>query len=150
MATVQKYITFVPTNAEIAQLVEHQLPKLRVASSNLVFRSADPKPALKAGFIVSSHNHKTTNRTQKRHLRFRRCLSSNLVEVRGVEPLTPCMPCKCSGQLSYTPSVLIAVQRYNFFTVSPNKKAKIFFIKIQTHHFQPIKPIKNNYKQKNA
>ena len=25
--------------AEIAQLVEHQLPKLRVASSNLVFRS---------------------------------------------------------------------------------------------------------------
>ena len=26
-------------NAEIAQSVEHQLPKLRVASSNLVFRS---------------------------------------------------------------------------------------------------------------
>ena len=28
--------------AEIAQLVEHQLPKLRVASSNLVFRSRGP------------------------------------------------------------------------------------------------------------
>ena len=28
--------------AEIAQLVEHQLPKLRVASSNLVFRSFKP------------------------------------------------------------------------------------------------------------
>ena len=30
---------FSKKNAEIAQLVEHQLPKLRVASSNLVFRS---------------------------------------------------------------------------------------------------------------
>ena len=29
----------IEANAEIAQLVEHQLPKLRVASSNLVFRS---------------------------------------------------------------------------------------------------------------
>ena len=28
-----------PTNAEVAQLVEHQPSKLRVASSNLVFRS---------------------------------------------------------------------------------------------------------------
>ncbi len=25
------------------------------------------------------------------------------VEVRGFEPLTPCMPCKCSAELSYTP-----------------------------------------------
>ena len=31
--------SFSKKNAEIAQLVEHQLPKLRVASSNLVFRS---------------------------------------------------------------------------------------------------------------
>ena len=29
------------TNAEVAQLVEHQPSKLRVASSNLVFRSED-------------------------------------------------------------------------------------------------------------
>ena len=26
-----------------------------------------------------------------------------LVEVRGFEPRTPCMPCKYSSQLSYTP-----------------------------------------------
>ena len=33
-------ITFaVVKQAEVAQLAEHQLPKLRVASSNLVFRS---------------------------------------------------------------------------------------------------------------
>ena len=23
--------------------------------------------------------------------------------MRGLEPLTPCMPCKCSSQMSYTP-----------------------------------------------
>ena len=37
-------------------------------------------------------------------------LPSNLykfVEVRGVEPLTSCMPCKRSSQLSYTP-ILVA------------------------------------------
>ncbi len=32
------YICIIP--AKVAQLVEHQLPKLRVASSNLVFRSS--------------------------------------------------------------------------------------------------------------
>ena len=32
-------VTFVPAVAEIAQLVEHQLPKLRAAGSNPVFRS---------------------------------------------------------------------------------------------------------------
>lgn len=32
-------ITFAPFNAEVAQLVEHQLPKLRVAGSSPVFRS---------------------------------------------------------------------------------------------------------------
>ena len=25
------------------------------------------------------------------------------VELRGFEPLTPCMPCKCSARLSYSP-----------------------------------------------
>ena len=37
----KKYPTFASQikNAEVAQLVEHQLPKLRVASSSLVFRS---------------------------------------------------------------------------------------------------------------
>ena len=40
-------ITFAPhkRNAAVAQLVEHQLPKLRVASSSLVCRSK-PKPAV--------------------------------------------------------------------------------------------------------
>ena len=27
------------------------------------------------------------------------------VELRGFEPLTPCMPCKCSARLSYSPVV---------------------------------------------
>ncbi len=35
----KKSITFAISNAAIAQLVEHQLPKLRVASSSLVCRS---------------------------------------------------------------------------------------------------------------
>lgn len=29
----------------------------------------------------------------------------SLVELEGFEPSTPCMPCKCSSQLSYTPIV---------------------------------------------
>ena len=28
-----------------------------------------------------------------------------VVELRGFEPLTPCMPCKCSAELSYSPRV---------------------------------------------
>ncbi len=35
----RKNLTFALTYAVIAQLVEHQLPKLRVASSSLVYRS---------------------------------------------------------------------------------------------------------------
>ncbi len=35
----EHFYTFVQRIARIAQLVEHQLPKLRVASSNLVSRS---------------------------------------------------------------------------------------------------------------
>ena len=35
----KKSITFAARNAEIAQLVEHNLAKVGVASSNLVFRS---------------------------------------------------------------------------------------------------------------
>ena len=37
--TLQKVLTFAHTIAEIAQLVEHQLPKLRAAGLNPVFRS---------------------------------------------------------------------------------------------------------------
>ena len=33
---------FVTANAVIAQLVEHQLPKLRVTSSSLAYRSINP------------------------------------------------------------------------------------------------------------
>ena len=39
------------SNAVIAQLVEHQLPKLRVASSSLVYRSSISPAAAAAGFI---------------------------------------------------------------------------------------------------
>ena len=38
-ANLQKMATFATANAEIAQLVEHNLAKVRVASSSLVFRS---------------------------------------------------------------------------------------------------------------
>ena len=37
---IAKLPTFAPVNAEIAQLVEHNLAKVRVASSSLVFRSS--------------------------------------------------------------------------------------------------------------
>lgn len=39
MEHITKLPTFAPVNAEIAQLVEHNLAKVRVASSSLVFRS---------------------------------------------------------------------------------------------------------------
>ena len=38
-AGLRKISTFATANAEIAQLVEHNLAKVRVASSSLVFRS---------------------------------------------------------------------------------------------------------------
>ena len=38
---IAKLPTFAPVNAEIAQLVEHNLAKVRVASSSLVFRSQE-------------------------------------------------------------------------------------------------------------
>ena len=40
MELIIKLPTFAPVNAEIAQLVEHNLAKVRVASSSLVFRSS--------------------------------------------------------------------------------------------------------------
>ena len=30
-----------------------------------------------------------------------------MVELRGFEPLTPCMPCKCSAELSYSPKIAV-------------------------------------------
>ena len=46
--------------ADVAQLVEHQLPKLRVVGSSPIVRSlaVDRKPAREAGFRVSgAHSH---------------------------------------------------------------------------------------------
>ena len=40
------------TNAEIAQLVEHNLAKVRVASSSLVFRSKNKKSAEMLTFVL--------------------------------------------------------------------------------------------------
>ena len=53
---IAKLPTFAPVNAEIAQLVEHNLAKVRVASSSLVFRSFQIKKSRKhcsvlAGFF---------------------------------------------------------------------------------------------------
>ena len=45
------------------------------------------------------------------------------VEVRGVEPLTSCMPCKRSSQLSYTPERADA--KINFSTLLHKLNRKI-------------------------
>ena len=39
--------------AEVAQLVEHHLAKVRVAGSSLVFRSKDSKPSLVWNFLFA-------------------------------------------------------------------------------------------------
>ena len=56
---IAKLPTFAPVNAEIAQLVEHNLAKVRVASSSLVFRSAKEKSCAKkqcpGGGMVDAH-----------------------------------------------------------------------------------------------
>ena len=39
-------------NAIVAQLVEHQLPKLRVTSSSLAYRSHDKGSPFRAAFVV--------------------------------------------------------------------------------------------------
>ena len=46
----EKTVTFVACNAAIAQLVEHQLPKLRVASSSLVCRSSEGIQSFRRAF----------------------------------------------------------------------------------------------------
>ena len=33
------------------------------------------------------------------------------VELMGLEPTTPCMPCRCSSQLSYSPSKDVTLAR---------------------------------------
>ena len=45
-ASLRKIPTFATANAEIAQLVEHNLAKVGVASSSLVFRHAGSSPVL--------------------------------------------------------------------------------------------------------
>ncbi len=45
------------------------------------------------------------------------------VEVRGVEPLTSCMPCKRSSQLSYTPDCFLAKRNYNNLQNKTKKSA---------------------------
>jgi hypothetical protein len=40
------------SNAVVAQLVEHQLPKLRVASSSLVCRSKKRTPPARVAFFI--------------------------------------------------------------------------------------------------
>ena len=58
-AGLRKISTFASAIAEIAQLVEHNLAKVRVASSSLVFRSAKEKSCAKkqcpGGGMVDAH-----------------------------------------------------------------------------------------------
>ena len=37
----------------------------------------------------------------------RKSIKELLVEVNGVEPMTPCLQSRCSSQLSYTPNQLV-------------------------------------------
>jgi predicted Rossmann fold flavoprotein len=54
----KSFTIFAAYNAEVAQLVEHQLPKLRVASSNLVFRSESDKAASFVFFTFISNTNR--------------------------------------------------------------------------------------------
>lgn len=51
-----------------------------------------------------------------------------VVEVRGVEPLTSCMPCKRSSQLSYTPKYVDLAKCCNCALQNCTAKVIIFFI----------------------
>ena len=42
-----------------------------------------------------------------------------LVEVNGVEPMTPCLQSRCSSQLSYTPIDLVAVGSWQGLKIDP-------------------------------
>ena len=69
--TLQKVLTFAHTFAEIAQLVEHQLPKLRAAGSNPVFRSSKYNGRghrnSDAFFFMHCNSRKFTSRGVKMH-----------------------------------------------------------------------------------
>ena len=55
-AGLRKISTFATANAEIAQLVEHNLAKVRVASSSLVFRSIQIAiPNAQVAELVDAH-----------------------------------------------------------------------------------------------
>jgi hypothetical protein len=49
-----------------------------------------------------SGDHAAQHRTDA-HRRRTGMNSEHLVELMGLEPTTPCMPCRCSSQLSYSP-----------------------------------------------
>ena len=51
-AGLRKISTFATANAEIAQLVEHNLAKVRVASSSLVFRSQEKATQVVFSFFM--------------------------------------------------------------------------------------------------
>ena len=85
MEHITKLPTFAPVNAEIAQLVEHNLAKVRVASSSLVFRSIlgcsnggigrheglkIPWPLWLCGFKSRFEYEKNRNHPAKEWLRF--------------------------------------------------------------------------------
>ena len=53
-AGLQKIPTFATANAEIAQLVEHNLAKVGVASSSLVFRMQVRVLFWAPGFVIGS------------------------------------------------------------------------------------------------
>ena len=71
-------------NAEIAQLVEHDLAKVGVASSSLVFRS---NPDRKSGFFVNIQD---------------KCLSGGIGRRAGLKILCPFRACRFDSGLRYS------------------------------------------------
>jgi hypothetical protein len=62
-------LSFIKTNAKVAQLVEHDLAKVGVASSNLVFRSISPSiPRKGFYFLNTSRANQTLKSIENPHL----------------------------------------------------------------------------------
>ena len=76
------------SQAEIAQLVEHDLAKVGVASSSLVFRST--RSRVKSGFFVQ-----------------RKCLSGGIGRHEGLKIPWPLKPCRFEPGLGYSKPLLI-------------------------------------------
>lgn len=92
----KKRSIFASANAEIAQSVEHQLPKLRVAGSNPVFRSKTGGLRNQAYFVLRiSKSHKASGSAQRAH-------SSTKAQRKTITGVF----CNCAKSRSYSPGYI--------------------------------------------